>query len=402
MIDLPNDQEASGRSFGEEELEFLREALNSGTLTATKGSFTPRFEREFAELVGVRHAIACSSGTAAIHSALAALDLEPGDEVVTTAITDMGALTPILYQGLIPVFADVDPDTGNVTAETISAALSERTRAVIVTHLFGNPVDTDAVRALLAGRDITLVEDAAQSFLATLSDRYVGTLGDIACFSLQQGKHITSGEGGIVVTNDDDLAHETRLFVNKSWPYGVANPDHRKLGLNYRITELQSAVLTAQLKKLADFVAHRQKLAAGLGAVIDDLPGLRSPVVRDNDRSAFWRYTILVDEAVLPGGVSGLAAGLRERGVAAAPRYIGKPAFRCGIFADRKTFGTSSWPLSLARPEALDYSAERFPGTFSYLDRVVVIPWNERFETEHVDYLGSAIRDIVSALQAKS
>lgn len=402
MIDLPNDQEASGRSFGEEELEFLRQALNSGTLTATKGSFTPRFEREFAELVGVRHAIACSSGTAAIHSALAVLDLEPGDEVVTTAITDMGALTPILYQGLIPVFADVDPDTGNVTAETISAALSERTRAVIVTHLFGNPVDTDAVRALLAGRDITLVEDAAQSFLATLSDRYVGTLGDIACFSLQQGKHITSGEGGIVVTNDDDLAHETRLFVNKSWPYGVANPDHRKLGLNYRITELQSAVLTAQLKKLADFVAHRQKLAAGLGAVIDDLPGLRSPVVRDNDRSAFWRYTILVDEAVLPGGVSGLAAGLRERGVAAAPRYIGKPAFRCGIFADRKTFGTSSWPLSLARPEALDYSAERFPGTFSYLDRVVVIPWNERFETEHVDYLGSAIRDIVSALQAKS
>lgn len=399
MIDLPNDQEASGRSFGEEELEFLRQVIESGTLTATKGSFTPRFEREFAALLGVRHAIACSSGTAAIHSALAALDLEPGDEVVTTAITDMGALTPILYQGLIPVFADVDPDTGNVTAETISAALTERTRAVIVTHLFGNPVDTDAVRTLIQGRGITLIEDAAQSFLAKSSDRYVGTLGDIAAFSLQQGKHITSGEGGVVVTNDDDLAFETRLFVNKSWPYGVPNPDHRKLGLNYRITELQSAVLTAQLGKLADFVARRQKLANELGALIKNVPGLRGPVVRGGDRSAYWRYTVLVDENVLPGGVAGLAAGLRERGVAAAPRYIGKPAFRCGIFADRKTLGTSSWPLSLARPEALDYSAERFPGTFSYLDRVVVIPWNERFDAEHIDYLGSAIREIASALR---
>jgi len=402
VIDLPNDQEASGRSFGEGELGFLREVLNSGTLTATKGSFTPRFERDLASLLGVRHAIACSSGTAAIHSAVAALDLEPGDEVVTTSITDMGALTPILYQGLIPVFADVDPDTGNVTAQTIGAALSERTKAVIVTHLFGNPVDTEPIRALLSGRGITLIEDAAQSFLARSDGHYAGTLGDIACFSLQQGKHITSGEGGVVVTDDDRLAHETRLFVNKSWPYGEANPDHRKLGLNYRITELQSAVLTAQLAKLADFVERRQKLATELGARLEGIRGLRAPVVRPQDRSAYWRYTILVDEEALPGGVSGLAAGLRERGVAAAPRYIGKPAFRCGIFADRKTLGSSSWPLSLARPEALDYSEARFPGTFSYLSRVVVIPWNERFDTEHIDYLGTAIREIAETLGSAS
>ena len=151
-IRLPSDQDASGRSFGPEELEALREVLDSGTLTATKGEFTKRFEAAVADLLGIEHVVACASGTAAVHVALAGLDLEPGDEVVTTAITDMGALSPILYQGAIPVFTDVDPDTMNVTAATIEASLSDRTRAIIVTHLFGNPCQMDEILALGAER----------------------------------------------------------------------------------------------------------------------------------------------------------------------------------------------------------------------------------------------------------
>ncbi len=148
FLTLPSDQDASGRTLGTEEVALLSEVIQSGTLTSTKGSFVKKFETEFAETIGASKAFACASGTAAIHSAIAAIDPNPGDEIVTSPITDMGALTPILYQGTIPVFADVDVKTYNVTARTIEACLSERTRAIIVTHLFGNPCDMTEIMEL--------------------------------------------------------------------------------------------------------------------------------------------------------------------------------------------------------------------------------------------------------------
>src|SRR5690606_10616722 len=163
-----------------------------------KGPYTRQFEERFAALVGARHAVACASGTAAIHTAVAAIDPNPGDEIITTAITDMGALTPILYQGAVPVFADFDPRSCNVTAETIRARLSDRTRAIVVTHLFGNPCDMRPIMALAKERGLPVIEDCAQAFLSQCDGRYVGVLGTIGCFSLQQGKHITTGEGGLV------------------------------------------------------------------------------------------------------------------------------------------------------------------------------------------------------------
>lgn len=399
VVVLPNDQDATGRSFDDRALDNLRRVLDSGTLTATKGTMTPDLERRFADMLGVTHAIACSSGSAAVHAAVAALDLEPGTEVITTSVTDMGALAPILFQGLVPVFADVDPVSGNVTWETIEQAWSPRTGAVVVTHLFGNPAEAAMIRERAAARGAVVIEDAAQAFLARSEGRMVGTMGQLGCFSFQQGKHITSGEGGMVVTDDDELAHAVRLFVNKSWPYGDPDPDHRMLGLNYRITELQSAVLLAQLDHLEEFVAHRQELAAQFGARVGDLPGIVLPRLRPEDRHVFWRYPLVVDRDALPGGVDLIAKEFRARGVGAAPRYIGKPAFRCGVFADRRTFGTSSWPFTLASPEALDYREERFPGTFAFLDSVVVVPWNERFTASHVDQLADSVVDSVRAIR---
>src|SRR5438105_12190019 len=244
---LPSDQDSSGRDLGAEELELLEQVIRSGTLTSTNGAFTRTLEERFAATLGVKRAYACASGTAAVHVAVAALDPNPGDEIVTTSITDMGALTPILYQGAIPVFADVDVKTCNVTAASIEARLSERTRAIVVTHLFGNPCDMPAIEELAAARGIPLIEDCAQAYLARSRGRLVGTIGAVGCFSLQQGKHITTGEGGLVITDDDALARRMRLYVNKAWPYGEASPDHEFLALNYRMTELQGAVARAQL-----------------------------------------------------------------------------------------------------------------------------------------------------------
>src|SRR6266436_2618671 len=162
-LTLPSDQEASGRTLGDEEIALVAAAIRSGTLTSTKGTFVKTLERRFAELLGVKHAWACASGTAAVHTTIAAIDPEPGDEIITSPITDMGALAPILYQGAIPVFADVDPHTLNVTAATIRARLSPRTRAIMVTHLFGNPCEMSEIMTLARSRDIAVIEDCAPS-----------------------------------------------------------------------------------------------------------------------------------------------------------------------------------------------------------------------------------------------
>ena len=168
VIRLPSDQDASGRSFGPEEIAALTAVIDERCAHGDQGlaDQAPRSGTR-RRLLGVEHAIACASGTAAVHAAVAALDPEPGDEIVTTSITDMGALTPILYQGAIPVFADVDPVTGNVTAETIAARLTPRTKAIVVTHLFGNPCEMDAILALAAAHGLPVIEDCAQAFLGS-------------------------------------------------------------------------------------------------------------------------------------------------------------------------------------------------------------------------------------------
>ena len=170
-MNLPSDVDASGRRFGEAELDNLRAVLQSGTLNCTRGTFVSRLETDFARnYAGADYfCTATTSGTAAIHCALAALDLEVGDEVITTSVTDMGAITPILFCGAIPVFADIDAQSFNVTAATIEAARTPRTRAVIATHLFGAPCEMNAIRELCRAHDLWLIEDAAQAPYATLN-----------------------------------------------------------------------------------------------------------------------------------------------------------------------------------------------------------------------------------------
>jgi len=395
---LPSDQDASGRTLGDEELALLAEAIRSGTLTSTKGNFVRTLESRFAHLHGVKHAHACASGTAAIHTAIAALDLEPGDEVITSPITDMGALTPILYQGGIPVFADVEVRTCNVSADTIAARLSSRTRAIIVTHLFGNPCNMTAILALARPRQIPVIEDCAQAFLARHNSQLVGTMGSIGCFSLQQGKHITTGEGGLVISDDPALARRMFLFINKAWGYGDPQPDHYFIALNYRMSELQGAVAVAQLEKLEEVVQKRRSAAEQLTQHLQLLEGIETPYVDPGNVHTYWKYCLRVDGQRIDGGAPGLGKLLKDRGIACAPRYIQKPAFQCAIFQKQKTFGKSRFPFTLAQPEAVNYDRSRFPGTFAALEGILVLPWSEAYTDEHIDYLASSIGEAVAQL----
>ncbi len=400
ITSLPSDQDATGRSFDEVELELVSEVLRTGTLTSTKGTFVRRFEEAAAELLEVGHVVACASGSAAVHTAVAVVDPEPGDEIITTSITDMGALAPILYQGAVPVFADNDAVTGNITAETVQAALSDRTRAVIVTHLFGNPADLAGIQAVAQRAGVPVIEDCAQAYLAKTPVGLVGSVGELGAFSLQQGKHITCGEGGFVTTADAGLAHAARTYVNKSWPYGEPNPDHRSLALNYRLTELQGAVALGQLGKLEPGVARRREVAAALDSALTDVDGIAPVSAATGDTHSYWRYILHVDPDVVPGGPVALANALRPFGVPSSPRYIVKPAFRCGVFSEQKTLGKSRWPFTLARPEAVDYAPERFPGTFSFLDTVLVLALNERYTDEHVAFVIDGLHNAVGAARA--
>jgi dTDP-4-amino-4,6-dideoxygalactose transaminase len=399
---LPSDQDATGRTLGEEEIALVSEAIRTGTLTSTKGKFVKELETQFAKLLATKHCHAIASGSAAIHCAVAAINPEPGDEIITTSITDMGALTPILYQGAIPVFADVDPRTGNVTTESIAARITPRTKAIVVTHLFGNPCEMTEIMNLARAKNLPVIEDCAQAFLATHDGEFVGNFGAMGCFSLQQGKHITTGEGGLVTSNDKALARHVYLYVNKAWGYGDPNPDHYFLALNYRMTELQGACAVAQLPKLEDVVARRVEMANALTERLQNLPGVETPWVDPRNKHTYWKYCLLVDGSVIPNGAVGLSKALKERNIASAPRYIQKPAFRCEIFAKQRTFGNSRWPFTLAHPDAVDYSAERFPGTFEYLDKVLVLPWNERYTEEHLDYIADAVRECAERLATKS
>ncbi len=401
ILTLPSDQEASGRTLGEEEIALLTKAIHSGTLTSTKGNFVKTLETQFAKSIGVKHAYACASGTGAIHVAVAAIDPEPGDEIVTTAITDMGALTPILYQGAIPVFADVDPKTWNVTAASIEKSLSDRTKAIIVTHLFGNPCEMDEITELARSRNIPIIEDCAQAFGAKHNNQHIGSFGAVGCFSLQQGKHITTGEGGIVTTNDDALARRMFLFINKAWGYGDPQPDHYFLALNYRMCELQGAVAVGQLEKLDSVVQSRITAANKLTEKLQGLKGIQTPWVSAKNVHTYWKYCLSVDGTVIPNGPVGLAQRLKEKGIFSAPRYIQKPAFMCEIFQKQNTFGKSRFPFTLARPEAVNYDRSLFPGTFAGLESVLVLPWNERYTDEHIDYIANSISQVHQTLVAQ-
>lgn len=399
---LPSDGDSSGRTLGEAEVALVATAIRRGTLNSTRGTFVGQFERAFAGWLGRKHVIACASGSAAMHAAIAALQLAPGDEVITTPITDMGALTPICYEGGVPVFADVDPQTLNVTAATIRAQLTDRTRAIVATHLFGSPCELDAIRALAAERRLPLLEDAAQAFGARWRGQRIGTFGDLAAFSLQQGKHITTGEGGLVATDDDALARRVFLFVNKAWGYGDPQPDHYFPALNYRLTELQGAVALAQLPKLDQVVDARRRVAAALRDALAGTRGLWLPDDPPHGTHSWWKFAFRVDPAVIPGGAQALGKRMQQAGIACVPRYVQKPAFECALFADFRKSPITSLPLQHnprgRQPEPL-FRREHYPGAIAGLEHVVVLPINERYTAAHVRTVADAIARVAAELR---
>ncbi|MBO0813105.1 MAG: DegT/DnrJ/EryC1/StrS family aminotransferase [Microlunatus sp.] len=380
---FPTSYDSSGRRIDDAEIEAVTRVLRSGRLNSTAGPETAAWEREFADHLGVGHAAACSSGTAAIHLAVAALDPEPGQEFITTPISDAGSVLPVLAQNAVPVFADVDPLTGQVDVAAVERLITPRTRAIIAVHLFGAPAPVEELRDLADANDIALIEDCAQAYgTTTATGRRAGTVGQLGCFSLQQSKHITAGDGGIVVGDDPDLVRRARLFADKAWPRDTEDRTHLFLGLNYRMTELQAAVARAQLVKLPEVVADRRRMASRLDAAIGGLEGLS---INRAPGASYWLYPIVIDGARFSG--RRFAELLPAEGIPATAGYLQRPIYRTPVLADHRTYGRSGYPIA-----DRDYPAGLCPNAERLIkDALVVLQWNENYTEQDVDDMAAAI-----------
>ena len=272
---------------GEEEKRAVLEVMSSGKLA--QGEKVKQFERAFASYIGTRQAVAVGNGTIAIHLALLAHGIGKGAEVVTTPFTFIGTVTPITFCGATPVFSDIDPRTFNISPEDIARALSERTKALLPVHLFGLPAEMDGILELAQRRGIPVIEDACQAHGALYKGKRVGSLGSCACFSFYPTKNMTTGEGGMVTTDDDELASRIRLLRDHGQK---SRYEHVIIGYNFRMNDISAAIGIEQLKKLESFNSKRRENAGVLDRGLEGVEGLRTPYVPEGMTHVYHQYTI--------------------------------------------------------------------------------------------------------------
>jgi dTDP-4-amino-4,6-dideoxygalactose transaminase len=310
---------------GEREEEVVLGVLRSGDLSL--GPVAPAFERAFAERVGVRHAVACSSGTAGLHVALHRLGLGPGDEVVTSPYSFVASANVIRYTGATPVFADIDERTFNLDPSALRAAITTRTRAILPVHIFGYPCEIEAVNDVAAEHGLDVVEDACEALGAEIHGRQVGSHGNPAVFAFYPNKQMTTGEGGMVTTDDADVATHLRSLINQGRGDDGGWLVHDRLGFNYRMDELSAAVGLAQVEKLDLMLEGRRRVAERYDRLLAGIEGVELPHRGPHLRSWFV-YVVR-----LAAGIDRTAVmrGLADRGVASRPYLPAihlQPAYR--------------------------------------------------------------------------
>lgn len=300
----------SFRMFGKEELANLEQVIESQELwRSTSGDFVARFEDAFGERVGRRYVHTVSSGTAANEAALAAVGVGPGDEVICPPCSFIASSLAAVGLGAIPVFADVDPRNMLISAEAVEAAVTPRSKAVVVVHLWGMPADMEPITRVARRHKLAVVEDCAQAYDVYYQGKMAGTFGDVTCYSLQQSKHITSGEGGIVTTDDPQAYARAVLYSNCGMPWfrekaeapvpqeiaGIVPRGHFAFGHNNRMSELQGAVCLAQLAKIEQFNARRAEMVRAIEEEAGSVPGLLLAQTYPESRPNYWAYPLSLD-----------------------------------------------------------------------------------------------------------
>jgi len=368
-----------------EEIDAVAHVLRSGWLTT--GPVAHSFERAFADYIGVRHAVALNSGTAALHLALDAIGLKVGDEVIVPVMTFAATAEVVLYFNARPVLVDCEPDTLNMDPEAVERAITPRTRAIIPVHVGGQPCDMDRLLEIARRHGLKVIEDAAHALPARYKGRLVGTIADITCFSFYSTKTITTGEGGMVTTADDAYAERMRIMslhgINRdawkrytaegSWFYEVV-----RAGFKYNLTDVAAALGVVQLRKCDGFWASRRRLAARYHELLAGTPEVRVPAVRPDVEHAWHLYVVQLDSERLAIGRDAFIAALKERKIGASVHFI--PLHLHPFYRD--TFG---------------YKPGDFPVAYGAYQRIISLPLYPRMTDADLGDVAEAVHAIAAA-----
>jgi perosamine synthetase len=350
------------------EKKYLLECIETGWISS-EGPFVGRFEKEFAARMGRRHGIAVCNGTAAIDIAIEALELRPGDEIIMPAFTIISCVSQLVRNGVVPVLADSDPRTWNMDVGQLESLVTPRTRAIMVVHTYGLPVDMDPVLDLARRHGLKVIEDAAESHGLTYRGRPCGSFGDISTFSFYPNKHVTTGEGGMVLADDDALGDASRSLRNLC--FETERFVHRRLGWNCRMTNMQAALGVAQLERLDEFTAIKRRMGARYTELLSGHPMLQLPLPRtDYADNIYWVFGVLLDESL--GTAKDMARRLAEAGIGTRPFFC--PMHMQPVLLERGLFAGQRFPVAermwkqglylpsgmALRPEEIDEVAAKF------------------------------------------
>ena len=346
----------SCNTIGAEERCAVLEVLDSGVLSQFVGAWGPDFfggprvralETAWAQYFGSRYAVSMNSATSCLYAAIGAAGVGPGDEVIVSPYTMSASAAAAIVYGAIPVFADIDPDTFCLEPRSVAERITDRTKAIIGVDLFGHPAPWADLRSIVAGRDIVLIEDAAQAPGATVDGQCAGTLGDIGIFSLNYHKTIHSGEGGVAVTNDPGLAERLQLIRNHGEAVVAARGTENivnLVGFNYRMTEIEAAIALEQLRKLESLVLPRVAAADYLTGRLAGWPGLTPPVVRPGVRHGYYVYALKYDASTAGADRGWFATALRAEGIPVNTGYVA-PLYRQPMYQRGIAFGRHGFPF---------------------------------------------------------
>lgn len=363
----------------EEEKSFVRQAMDESAISGLFGSALERFEAEFAAFCGTKYAVTCSNGTTAIHLALAAAGVKEGDEVLVSTLTNMASFFAVLYLGATPVPVDIDRTTLTMDVADLERKITPRSKAIMVVHLFGQPTEMDGVNALARQHDLLVIEDCAEAHGATYNDRTVGSLGTAGCFSFFANKIITTGEGGMVTTDDEALANKAKSL--KALAFGTTNKFmHQDIGYNYRMTNVQAAIGCGQMVKADKLIEKRRSIARFYSEHLAPYAEhLDLPVHRQHAKNVIWMYHMVLKGA-LKGKRSQIMAALKDEGIETREGFI--PYNLQDIFLERGLTTRDACPVAndvaydafylptgpAMTQEQLDYVAAKY---VAILDRMI-------------------------------
>lgn len=295
------------------EWEYVKECLDTNWISS-KGGFIEEFENRFAEYVGVKYGVTTTSGTTAIHLALATLGIKEEDEIIIPAFTMMGSVYPILYQKATPVLVDAEPDTWNMDTNKIEEKITKKTRAIMPVHIYGHPCNMDPIMDIANEHDLYVIEDAAEAHGAEYKGKKAGSFGDISCFSFYANKIITTGEGGMLVTNDEETYEKAKKLRDMAFTK-ERRFLHHEIGFNYRMTNMQAAVGLAQIEQIENFVEARRRNAKLYNELLKDVKAITLPPEKEWAKNVYWMYSILINDDKFGVTAKELMKKLSEKGI---------------------------------------------------------------------------------------